>query len=86
MTMAYHIIAIRRASTKNKQTIITNVNKNVKKLELSCITGNKKKMKSLRRVRLFGIPWTSLPGSSVHGIFQARILDWVAISFFRRSS
>ena len=23
----------------------------------------------------------SLPGSSVHGIFQARILDWVAIAF-----
>ena len=28
----------------------------------------------------------SLPGSSVHGIFQARILDWVAISFSRGSS
>ena len=25
----------------------------------------------------------SLPGSSVHGILQARILEWVAISFFR---
>ena len=23
----------------------------------------------------------SLPGSSVHGIFQARALEWVAISF-----
>ena len=28
----------------------------------------------------------SPPGSSIHGIFQARILEWVAISFFRRSS
>ena len=28
----------------------------------------------------------SPPGSSVHGISQARILDWVAISFFRGSS
>ena len=28
----------------------------------------------------------SLPGSSVHGIFQARTLDWVAISFSRGSS
>ena len=28
----------------------------------------------------------SLPGSSVHGIFQARVLEWVAISFARRSS
>ena len=24
----------------------------------------------------------SLPGSSIHGIFQTTILDWVAISFF----
>ena len=23
----------------------------------------------------------SLPGSSVHGIFQARVLEWAAISF-----
>ena len=23
----------------------------------------------------------SLPGSTIHGIFQARILEWVAISF-----
>ena len=28
----------------------------------------------------------SLPGSSIHWIFQARILDWVAISFSRVSS
>ena len=23
----------------------------------------------------------SLPGSSVHGVFQARVLEWVAIAF-----
>ena len=28
----------------------------------------------------------SLPGFSIHGIFQARILEWVAISFSRRTS
>ena len=28
----------------------------------------------------------SLPGSSVHGIFQATVLEWVAISFSRGSS
>ena len=28
----------------------------------------------------------SLPGSSVHGILQARILEWVAILFSRGSS
>ena len=26
----------------------------------------------------------SLPGSSVHGIFQAGVLEWVAIAFSRR--
>ena len=28
----------------------------------------------------------SLLGSSVHGIFQARVVEWAAISFSRRSS
>ena len=27
-----------------------------------------------------------LPGSSIHGIFQTRVLEWVAISFSRGSS
>ena len=34
---------------------------------------------------LFATPW-SPPGSSVHGILQTRILEWVAISFSRESS
>ena len=38
-------------------------------------------------VWLFATPWTvSLSGSSVHGILQARILEWVAISSSRGSS
>ena len=28
----------------------------------------------------------SLPGSSIHGSLQARVLEWVAISFSRGSS
>ena len=35
-------------------------------------------------VWFFVTPWTS--GSSVHGLLQARILEWVAISFSRGSS
>ena len=35
-------------------------------------------MKSLSRVRLFADP---TDGSSVHGIFQARVLEWGAITF-----
>jgi len=27
----------------------------------------------------------SLPGSSIHGIFQARVLEWVAIAFSGQS-
>ena len=42
-------------------------------------------MKFLSRVRLFGIPWC-LPSFSVHGIFQAGVPEWVAISFSRGSS
>ena len=30
--------------------------------------------------------WYSLPGSPIHGILQARILEWVAISFCRGPS
>ena len=28
----------------------------------------------------------SLPGSSIHGLFQVRVLEWIAISFSRVSS
>ena len=43
---------------------------------------------SLSRVQLFATPRTdySLSGSSVHGIFQAGILEGVATSFSKRSS
>ena len=46
-----------------------------------------KKEKSLSHFRLFCDPMDcSLPGSSIHGIFQAGVLEWVAISFSRGSS
>ena len=38
-------------------------------------------------VQLFGTLWTvALTGSSVHGIIQARILEWVAMPSSRGSS
>ena len=43
-------------------------------------------VKLLRRVRLCDHMDCSLPGSSVHRIFQPRVLEWVAISFSRGSS
>ena len=42
---------------------------------------------AISHVRLSVTPWTvASPGFSVHRISQARILEWVAISFFRGSS
>ena len=38
----------------------------------------------LSLIWLFETPWTVPPGSSVHGILQTSILEWGAISFFRR--
>ena len=47
----------------------------------------KVKVKSLSRVRLFATPIDcSLSGSSVHGIFQALVLERIAISFYKGSS
>ena len=48
----------------------------------------KVKVKSLSRVRLFVTSWTVAYQAppSIHGIFQARVLEWVAISFSRESS
>ena len=43
-------------------------------------------LSQFRRVRLCDTMQGSPPGSSVHGIPQARILEWVAISFSKGSS
>ena len=57
----------------------------------SCLA-KKVKVKSLSHVQLLGTPRTVAylllhpPCSSVHGIFQARVPEWVAISFSRGSS
>ena len=49
---------------------------------LSWITKSESEVKLLSRVWLFVTPMDcSLPGSSIHGIFQAVVLEWVAISF-----
>ena len=53
---------------------------------ISINIGESESAKSLSRVRLCSSMDCSLPGSSVHGISQARILGWVAIPFSRGSS
>ena len=44
------------------------------------------KVKSLSHVWLCDPMDCSPPGSSIHGIFKARVLEWIAISFSRGSS
>ena len=44
------------------------------------------KVKSLSGVTLSDPIDCSLPGSSIHGIFQARVLEWGAIAFSYRGS
>ena len=53
-----------------------------------CVPGGKVKESEVSRscLTLCDIMDCSLPGSSIHGIFQAQILEWVAISFSRGSS
>ena len=42
-------------------------------------------LKSLSQVWLFVTPKDcSLPGSSIYGIFQARVLEWGAIALFTK--
>ena len=49
---------------------------------LACVSAS-----CFSRVQFFATLWTvASTGSSVHGILQAGILEWVAIPFFRGSS
>ena len=46
-----------------------------------------KKCHSLSCVQSFVTPWNvAPPGSPIHGIFQTKILEWVAISFSRNQT
>ena len=52
-----------------------------------CIKKRKWKWQSLSHVQLFATLWTvALPGSTIRGILQARMLKWVAIPFAGGSS
>ena len=55
--------------------------------QMNVSTDNSVVFQSLRRFQLFCNPTDcNLPGFSVHGISQARILGWVAMSFSEGSS
>ena len=50
------------------------------------LVAERREMLVFGRVGLIVTPWTSPPGSSLHGIFQARILEGGDIYFSRGSS
>ena len=60
------------------------------RLKDGCFPTSKKEKKERKKVKLLLTRCDpmdcSLPGSSVHAIFQERVLEWVAISFSRGSS
>ena len=58
----------------------------MKKAEQEALAKVNVKVKLLSRVRLCDPVDCSLPGLSLHGILQARIMEWVAISFSWGSS
>ena len=65
----------------------TTVNPAYRKWRPSAVQVPSSLVPACSRVWLFCDPMDcSPPGSSVHGISQARILEWVAISFSRESS
>ena len=68
-------------------TVIRNAIKGLedKAIEITQKLKQRVKVKWLGCVRLFATPWTIAYQAppSVHGIFQARVLEWVAISFSR---
>ena len=51
------------------------------------VTKSWTRLKHAQSLSLFVTPWTiALPGFPVHGILQAKVLEWVVISFSRGSS
>ena len=59
----------------------------MQKVHTSVLKANNRSKRNFQSESEIAKSWrTSLPGSSVHGIFQARVLEWIAISFSRGSS
>ena len=48
--------------------------------EINALLTDGGRERMLSCVQLFATPWTAVHHSSVHGIIQARILEWFAIS------
>ena len=68
--------------------IVENIStiRNIESVSTCLGKGRGRESEKLFSLDSFATPWTvALPGSSAHGLSQARILEWVAISFFRES-
>ena len=88
ITTRYRYTSVRKIKWKRHK--VARVGEDIEELGPSYFTGRDKLVLSaqlLSRVWLFTTPWTVAlwSGSAVHGVSQARILEWVAISFSRGS-
>ena len=85
--LTYHFLALYLDPKTCAGSFVTDALFRNKFMRWSISMKVKVKVKSLIRARLFATPWTAAyqappsMGFSVHGILQARILEWVAISF-----
>ena len=78
-------LAMVRVKLKKKKKIF-NQEKMLITHQRLCICIHNVAVQSLNRVRLCDPKDCSPPDPSVHGIFQARIQEWVAVFFSRGSS
>ena len=66
----------------NHNGVITHLEPDILECEVKWALGSTATAKSLQSCPNLSDPMDcSLPGCSVHGIFQARVLEWVAIAF-----
>ena len=68
-----------QSSLLQPECALKNVNQNTSHTHIHTLAQNSPRLPSTH-VRLLATPWTAAyPASSIHGIFQARKLEWVAM-------
>ena len=89
----HYLILSQLVATKKLKTLIINYNRKSMNIYVSCdgyITVSYRLAAASAAKSLQSCPTPSdpmdcsLPGSSIHGIFQARVLEWGAIAFSDR--
>ena len=93
LTVMFKIFLLEIKESRSKQKIGQNLNNAINRIEVILCSVCEhvylnivKVLVGQSRLTLCDHVDCSLPGSSAHGIFQARTLEWIAIPFSRGSS